>query len=969
MKTAFIAALLLAASASAQTPFTDPANLRGERVNPRTGRELPIDEGARGLEQMLRKLNTRASLMLIVAHPDDEDGGLLTLYSRGLGARVADLSLTRGEGGQNAVTGDFEDALGLIRTQELLSSDRYTGVDQFFGTEVDFGFSKTKEEAFAKWTHQRVLYDAVRAVRLYRPLVIAAVFIGGVTDGHGQHQVSGEIAQEVFKAAGDPTVFPELTAEGILPWQPLKVYARVPTQSITTQGLFDYATGQYAPARFTNYVTGEVTTTAPSVDVVIHEGQTDPLLTNSAANPADLRDKSADPNAKLSYVQFARIGLGLQKTQIGPGVRLAAPGAFDIGYHLYGSRLTPYTDVSSRPERSAVERPAVLSVATHFHASKQDAETAAFFDGIDTSLEGIASLASSNPALLTPTLKKLQQLISTATIQFQPNQPNKIAPTLAEALHSVQQLIPDVEKAALPSIEKNNVLHELRIKAVQLNHALILALGIQSEAVLEPALQTAEHPLFKLEPVSTNVPLRSTVHILSRFDHGASASDTNGELGTNRLKIIEINRQIGPDHVHAPGGPGWVEDVGTNRPYFARLSIEQPYYDLIDPSLRNAPQTPPHLFMHSNVDYHGITVEAETTVNSATRLPSGELDTQPVNFVPQVSVNARPAAMVSPSNSSIEFAAEITTSPNVTAALTLQTDAKPNVDSDAVSVATGTDGRAAHTFHLHRPSPLIQTEVFHILAKTATGKTYTESFRSVGYPGLIYTNFYQPATTRVVPVDLNLPTHRRIAYLPGTGDAIPEALASIGLTVSTLAVSDLTPEHLAQFDTVILGVRTYNAHPDLHGAPTQALLDFARSGGNVVVQYQTPEFTGADAPYPLSIGNAEKVVDETAAVKLLQPTAAVFTAPNRITSADFNGWIEERGHDFLQSWDQRYTALTETHDPGQAPQEGGLITTPLGRGHWTYCAFALYRQLPEAVPGAFRVFVNLLGLADDSKAA
>ncbi len=204
----------------------DPANLPGERVAPQALADtLPIDHGAPALQQLLRKLRTRASLMLIVAHPDDEDGGMLTYDSRGLGARVAMLTLTRGEGGQNLMTADFDDALGLIRTQELLAADRYIGVDQFFGTEVDFGFSKTKEEAFAKWTHDRVLYDAVRAVRLYRPLVIASVFIGGVTDGHGQHQVSGEIAQEVFIAAADPKVFPEM---GLPPWAPLKVYARVP---------------------------------------------------------------------------------------------------------------------------------------------------------------------------------------------------------------------------------------------------------------------------------------------------------------------------------------------------------------------------------------------------------------------------------------------------------------------------------------------------------------------------------------------------------------------------------------------------------------------------------------------------------------------------------------------------------------------------------------------------------------------
>src|SRR6202042_2838993 len=159
---------------------------------------------------------------------------------------------------------------------------------------------------------------------------------------------------------------------------------------------------------------------------------------------------------------------------------------------------------------------------------------------------------------------------------------------------------------------------------------------------------------------------------------------------------------------------------------------------------------------------------------------------------------------------------------------------------------------------------------------------------AVGYGDLPRTNFYTPATLRVVPVDLKLPPEnkRRIAYLPGTGDDAPAALASIGLTPTMLKVSDLTADKLKAFDTVILGVRTYNAHPDLHGAPTAALLDFARNGGNVVVQYQTPEFTAADAPYPLTTHN-ERVIGETASVKLLDPASPLLTMPNKITEADF----------------------------------------------------------------------------------
>jgi Uncharacterized proteins, LmbE homologs len=296
----------------------DPANLAAERVKASVVVDaLPANRGTAALEQDLKKLSTRASLLMIVAHPDDEDGGMLTYESRGQGARVGMLTLTRGQGGQNAMSGDFDGALALLRTQELLAADRYMGVDQMFGTEVDFGFSKTKEESFAKWTHERVLYDAVRAVRLYRPLVVTSVFVGGVTDGHGQHQVSGEIAQEVFTAAADPKVFPEM---GLEPWAPEKVYARVPFSRVTDKGMYDYATGKYAPARFYNYVTKTWSSKEPQANVEVPEGDHSDLL-------------------GMSYVQFARLGLSMQRSQMGPRGRTAPAGKFDVGYTRYGSRV------------------------------------------------------------------------------------------------------------------------------------------------------------------------------------------------------------------------------------------------------------------------------------------------------------------------------------------------------------------------------------------------------------------------------------------------------------------------------------------------------------------------------------------------------------------------------------------------------------------------------------------------------
>ncbi|HUZ03738.1 MAG TPA: PIG-L family deacetylase, partial [Acidobacteriaceae bacterium] len=193
----------------------------------------PFNRGSTGLWQTLQKLHTRASLLMITAHPDDEDGPTLTYESRHDGVRANLLSLTRGEGGQNVMSSDAWDALGVTRTQELLASDRYYDVKQYWSSVADFGFTKTKEEAFKKWGYDRVLYDSVRVVRLTRPLVVMSVFAGNVSDGHGQHQVSGQMAQEVYKAAGDPTVFPDQIRDGLLPWSPLKVYIRVPFADVT----------------------------------------------------------------------------------------------------------------------------------------------------------------------------------------------------------------------------------------------------------------------------------------------------------------------------------------------------------------------------------------------------------------------------------------------------------------------------------------------------------------------------------------------------------------------------------------------------------------------------------------------------------------------------------------------------------------------------------------------------------------
>jgi LmbE family N-acetylglucosaminyl deacetylase len=982
-----LALALCLTAASAQT-FTDPANLSGERVSPRDGRELPIDQGASGLQQLLRKLSTRASVMNIVAHPDDEDGGMLTLYSRGLGARVADLSLNRGEGGQNAMTSDFEDALGLLRTQELLAADRYTGVDQFFGTEVDFGFSKTKEEAFAKWTHDRVLYDVVRAIRIYRPLVLTSTWIGGVTDGHGQHQVSGQIAQEAFLAAGDPKIFPELTAEGILPWQPLKIYARVPMQSISDRGLFDYATGQYMPARFTNYVTGEVTTTVPSTDVIVHEGTKDPLLTYGGARALDLFGK-VNPDTELSYVQFARIGLGLQKSQVSPHERQAPQGAYDVAYHLYGSCLPgsptrhlchlsdPSSNLSSRPESAhfadAAERPAAPPASTPISAPSGDSPN--FFDGIATSLTALAAFLPPTPPTIPNQLphwsnaQTIRILVETTDDEIheafawgqkdsaRPGLPSLLADILNRNSHALQLL----ESEPLDAFPKATLLHELRIKQVQLQDALALALGLSFDATVT---STHDANLVAGSPLSVQISFDLSSALQAPDDLPIPAVTLKSiSLQTDDLVSHYTSLTPTPLQHKVPLTQQLPFDGKSSptRPYFTRSNVEQPFYDLLLPTLRNAPETPRALVVQALLHYEGLGESFDFQI--ARTVHNGP---QPISFVPDISValSAHAKVMVRLREPGTEVTATVRSS-SIANSKALPT-VRLSVPAGWKAKDARLDSLGQTSFlvvppdHPHNPQGTVTAMV-----STPNGIVYAEGYRSVGYSGLVSTNYYIPATERIVGAEIHLPArYPSIAYIPGTGDDVLDAISSLNMNGATiLTVPDLTPANLAKYSTVILGVRTYAAHPDLHGAPTEALLDFARNGGNVIVQYQTPEFTAADAPYPLSLGSNEKVVDETAPVRLPEDHdygERLLVVPNKITSADFDGWVEERGHGFLSSWDSHYSAPTETHDPGQDPQRGGLITTPLGKGRWTYIAFALYRQLPEAVPGAFRLFANLL---------
>lgn len=886
---------------------------------------IALDRGTAALWQSLRKLRTRASVLMVTAHPDDEDGGLLTYESRGQGARVALLTLNRGEGGANVMSADYFDALGLVRSEELLAADRYYGTQQFWTRMVDYGFSKTKEECLEKWGHDRTLADVVRVVRMTRPLIITSVFVGGRTDGHGNHQVAGQMAQEAFRAAADPAMFPEQIKEGLRPWKPLKDYAAVPFAPISDKGIYDYADGKYYPAEFHNYTDDSTIKGALSPSVQIPEGEYDPVL-------------------GLTYLQAARLGLGNQKSQNG-GTGMPPAEEEMSAYHRFGSRV-------SVPDKEAT-----------------------FFEGIDVSLMGIAGLAQGgDDGFLKDGLSRIDSLVKKATNDFSTQHPEAIAGTLAAGLRATNELLAKVSSSGLSEDSKYDVTHELSVKQAQFSNALAESLGISVLATLAPEKEpTGPFARFFRNPETFQVAIPGQefwvkVHTNSPSDLPVQVENvsvqtpegeqwksepqgqTSGSLTGNQSLDVRFT-------VHAP------QDAGFTQPYFARPNIEQPFYDISQQKYLNAPFAPYPLAARLRFSFAGVTFELSQAVQSVKRVTGSGTVMEPTIMGPAISVSISPQAGVVPlGTESFDLTVNVRSNVKGPAKGTVRLDLPSGWRAAPEEFSTAKDSDDQTLSFRITPAGLAEKPYVITAVASYDGREYKEGYRTAGYAGLRPYNLYRASTYRTSGVDAKVAPGLNVGYIVGAGDDVPQSLVNLGINVHFLTADDLASGNLAKFDAIVLGVRTYAVREDLKTYNSR-ILDYVKNGGVVIVQYNTPEYDHNYGPYPYQMGsNPEEVTDEASKVEILAPANPVLNWPNKITTKDFENWVEERGSKFLSTWDAAYEPLIETHDPGQAPQKGGLVYAKYGKGVYVYNAYAFYRQMPDGVPGAYRIFANLISL-------
>ena len=820
--------------------------------------EMVGESNASEVWRALQRLQTTATVLHTVAHPDDENGSLLTWLSRSQGVRTGLYSTTRGEGGANLIGPELFDGLGIVRTEEHLAAARYYGVDLFFSRAVDFGYSKRLDETLEKWDYQMLLEDMVRLIREYRPDVIISRFQGNLRDGHGHHQVSGVVSLEAFRVAGDANRFPEHIAEGLQPWQPKKLYI---TRS-----------------RWRRSETEAVETPILKIDT----GEYNALL-------------------GISYHQIARKGLSYQRSQ-GVGQTRAAKGAAVSELRLVDTTLP-----------------------------KTPAENS-LFDGIDTTIMGMTKLATLPE--LSAEFTQLQQSVNAAAEAFDARHPWTVVPHLAKGLKTTRNLIERVQSIVLEDAVREHLLFLLRNKAQEFRTAANAALGLSLEVLVQP--EGAEGTRFRSpQTFAVAIPgqkfsiAMQTVNPTPVVVEFVSASlqapeewaihQVQADQGESEKSILPTNEPVSIQfEVEVP------RKAAYTRPYWSRASeYHDAVYTLESPEARFLPFAPPevHGVLTYRVDGVDFTIMRPAQTVSINR-PWGERR-RLLTVAPAISLSVSPRIGVIPIQSGKEeqhFTTTVEVLNNVkgeaTGVVALHLPDGWAASPENAPFAFTHEG-AIRTFTFSVSAQHVEAGKSYIIQAVGTydGEDYTTGYQTIDYPDLEPRHLYYPATMTLHSIDVQLPSNLKVGYVMGVGDKVPEALQQIGIDVQLLDREDLRIGDLNQFDTILVGIRAYAVRRDLV-AYNSRLLDYAHRGGNLIVQYQTPEFDAAPfGPYPYTMGRRpEEVSEEDAQVSILEPNHPIFHHPNRITEADFDGWVEERGSKFLTEWHPNYQALLACYE-------------------------------------------------------
>jgi LmbE family N-acetylglucosaminyl deacetylase len=796
--------------------------------------------------EAINKSRVTTRILFITAHPDDEWSSLLTYLSRGLDADVGLLTITRGQGGQNAIGPEQGGQLGVIRTEELLSAGKHYGVHQFFTRAPDFGFSKSAEQTLEVWDNI-ALEDMVRAIRTYRPQVVINGW-GGVHSGHGQHQATGILTPKAVAAAADPKAFPEQWAEGLTPWK---------------------VTLELRGAR---------------------EG---------IAGAVELPVNNVSPLWGKSYVDIGMEGHAQHRSQ-------GTPAFFGNSFFRRPIYLVRENE---KGETGTFDARVLAEPLTHLAARFPDLE-----------------------ALMGPVLATADRALATAARSAIELDRVSAARALAEAGKEIASLRTQVAQQG--GQESAAALGELDCTRQMIDQALIedVALPVDVNADRHEIVTGESFSVDVNLPDQPAVPVKWTVDELSlQVPQGWAATLQPGKDGNTSFRFdVTV-----PQDARPPSLPG-----------DAILPFPPPLVRVI---------------VRAVTDGYGFTIDKPVESIAAT---TTGIETYPLELVPAVTLTVEPQQIMLPAKQAsrpITLLARVryhgTKAAKVSVGLEIPNgwttspiaplDFSGSGDQLIRFVVTPPHGIAPRAYSL-RPYGRMGQETF----RTSLEPIPTLATRDWGEP--------DEATVHVLNLDVPVGLH--IGYIAADNDPLPEVLRQLGIKVDLLEEVTLAFGDLSRYDAVAVGIRAYELRPDLPRS-NRRLLSYVERGGTLLVQYQR-DFAWnktLPAPYPAKMPDqTSRVTDPTSSVRFLAPGNPVLNTPNKIAAADFEGWVQERGLYFWGVFDPRYQAVLELKDPGEPEATGALVYARYGKGTYIYTGLSFFRELPAGVPGAYRLFVNLL---------
>jgi LmbE family N-acetylglucosaminyl deacetylase len=855
---------------------------------------LAFDRGGSGLGLALRQVGASGRVLYVTAHPDDEHNGVLVRLARGLGLRTALLSLTRGEGGQNAIGPELFEALGVLRTEELMAMHRYDGVEQFFGRPYEFGYSFSVEETFEKWGREESLGDVVRVIRGFRPDVILTLPLE--SGGGGQHhQAVARLTRDAFHVAASSERFEGQLRDGLRPWQARKLY----------QG----GTGGYP-------------LDLPGEPVRVETGVYDPLL-------------------GMTWQEVGSLARALHRCQ---GMRQikADPGPAGGTYFL----------VDAEP-------------AT-------DAEEGGVLGGLETTLVGLGRFHPGNARLRTG-LEQLQEKTEAARAAFDPRSPDAAVAPLVAALSAVRALLDRLPEIVTDPVARTELRDRLGDEEGDIERALVLAQGLVVEARAEDGL------------VTPGQRLRVTV---SAWNQGRApvVVEAVGMRAPAGWAVEPVGAPLGTlgagGQGEAPFAVTVARDARPSQPYWRRLPGRD-RYTLEVPADETLPWSPPALVALLEVRVLGV--ELAVSVPASFRYPGpfvGGEKQHVVQVVPELSIR------VSPELSAVSLEGPVRPldvrafvhhagQGGGEATVRLEAPAGWSVEPGEVPLGFAYEGEELGARFQVTPPERRAAGVARLRAVAVREeREYDQTVQVIAYDHIQRRQRLLPAEGRVLVLDARTSPGVRVGYVMGSGDAVADGIEQLGVSVTRLTAEDLAFGDLSRFSTIVTGIRAYETRDDLRSLHPR-LMAWVKDGGHLVVQYNRAPFnrvspqrppdgsrdeTSPFAPYP-AVTTRDRVTDETAPVRALVPDHPLLTTPNRIGPADWEGWVQERGTYFLDARDSRYVDLLSATDPfpnNPGEKRGLLVDATVGKGTWTYVGLVLFRQVPAAVPGGWRLLANLV---------